>query len=224
MKPAARFNMIVTTATIFLMWAAFTKLLPWVNNWWAPLATILSSVAVFRGFAAILAWMLEHSIFLKARVFGPYFMHGTWVGHFIGRAGDRRYVVEHFEQTLHALIIRGRSYAEDGSTHANWTSEAAAVDAERGRLIYTYSCDVIQRGVVLQGVGVYHLERLDQTAPPTGIDGYVADLLDGIRIPSCERKINCGLLAFDSGLVHARQIAKKSHALRTANEPENCSA
>ena len=159
MKPSIRFSSIVTTATIFVMWTAFVKLLPLlqVANTNSKLAgaliTVITSAAVYRTFAALLAWGLGKFVLLKSFVFGPYFMHGTWVGCFRGSGGDVRFLVEHFEQDIHSLLIRGRSYFASGEVHANWTSEAATVDADRGRLIYTYSCDTMERAVTLQGGG-----------------------------------------------------------------------
>lgn len=213
MKPTARFNLIVTTVTIFVMWISFIKLLPLLhslgtdNGWIGSLITIASSVGVYRGFAACLSWAINKCLPIKAFVFGPYFMHGTWVGYFVGHGGDVRLLVEHFEQDLHALVVRGRSFLDDGSIHAKWTSEAATVDAERGRLIYTYSCDVMRQKITLQGVAVFQIERLEQTAAGTRIDGYTADLIDGVRSVASERKIDSALVSFSSALAEAKKFA-----------------
>lgn len=136
-------------------------------------------------------------------------MQGTWVGHFTGRAGDIRYIVEHFEQTIDGLTIRGQSFTETGSSHANWTTEAATIDAERGRLIYTYSCDILTRGVVLQGVGVFHFDRVDQFSQARTIEGHVADLIDGIRLHSLETKISDRLITITDALSQAKSATKE---------------
>jgi len=214
MKPAAKFSMIVTTVTVFITWLTLTKIVPIITPSWAPVAAVLSSVAVYRLLAWALAWLIEHWMWLKSFVFGPYFMQGTWVGHFVGRAGDIRYVVEQFEQTIDGLQIRGQSFTETGETHANWTSEAATIDAERGRLIYAYSCDILTRGVVLQGVGVFQFDRADQFSAPTAIEGHVADLVDGIRIHTLEHKIGPQLVSFTEALSDARRLTKEVYEKR----------
>jgi hypothetical protein len=222
MKPSARFNSVVTTVTIFVMWGAFVKLLPLLHTLdkrsgsVAALITIISSVAIYRGFAVLLAWALGRFLPLKAIVFGPYFMHGTWVGYFVGHGGDVRLLVEHFEQDLHALVIRGRSFFDNGSTHANWTSEAATVDAERGRLIYTYGCDVMSREVTLQGVAVFQIERPEAKAAATQISGYTADLIDGVRSIASERKISSSLIPLTIALADARKFANERTKSPTA--------
>jgi hypothetical protein len=150
--------------------------------------------------------VLRHNKYLKKVVLGPSYMEGTWVGHFIGHNDDIRYVVEIFEQELDYLVIRGYSFSEDGTRHAQWLSDALHIDSIKGRITYTYTCDVLSMGSPHQGIGVFDVQRENSRAHPTGIHGYVAEVTDGIRLPVKEIKMSESLLSPDAGLVGARKV------------------
>jgi hypothetical protein len=50
------------------------------------------------------------------------------------------YTVEHFEQDLSGLNIRGQGQRADGSWYADWESEAANINEQAGKLTYIYTC------------------------------------------------------------------------------------
>jgi hypothetical protein len=92
--------------------------------------------------------------------------------------GDKTFTVEHFEQTLETVTVRGIAYRGDGSPYAHWTSIAVSIDAAAGTLTYTYNCDVYARTSSFQGVAVFPFERETPRDAPTTIDGYSADLVE----------------------------------------------
>jgi hypothetical protein len=212
--PAANFHGLVSVVTVYLMYVATTHFGPAVKQALADslvaggAAAALAAFATYRLLSSGLLWLLRKSVWLRARILGSRFVHGTWVGFFVGHSGERRYVVEHFEQDLERLSISGRSYTQEAEAHAQWSTEAATVDADRGRLIYSYTCDVLTRTTTEQGVGVFQFEREAVDAAPTAIAGYVADLADGERKPVHQVKISNRLMPWSEAIREARRKYK----------------
>jgi len=215
MSPETKFHSLVLGLIVPLMFGVVAYLIPfiqratWLEVIGGAIAAFFASAGAYKLVAAGLVWLLRQSRWLKSKLLGSYYMEGTWVGYFIGRGGHVRYVIETFEQDLSSLIIRGASYSTDHQRHGQWVSEASFVDAHRGRLIYTYTCDILSRGVALQGVGTFQFERESERAAPYRIEGYVADLVDGRRLPVVEEKISSRVLPFADALLKAKGVVEK---------------
>lgn len=217
MSPAARFHALISTLTILVMFGLITYAVPrlliyanptlttggWVNALLSGSIAFLGSVGAYRLLAWGLTWLLHRSSRVRSWIFGPSFLHGTWVGFFIGHAGDKRFTVEKFDQDLDGLVINGRSYMDNRQLHGQWTSEATSVDARSGRLIYTYSFDVGSRSITLDGICTFQFDRSASYNAPHSITGYAHDLNDPTRIAVHEVKISDALLSWDEALTLA---------------------
>jgi hypothetical protein len=207
---------------VAIMFAAISGLVPLLQGvstkvtLLAGVTGMLASAGTYKILAGLLSTLLRRFPWVKRIFLGPYYMEGTWVGHFIGHAGDVRYVVETFEQELDSLCIRGYSFTADDVQHGQWTSEAAQIDTARGKLTYTYTCDILTRGVPHQGVGVFDLQRKSKTSPPHAILGYVADVVDGQRLPVKEVRISNTSLLPEDALGRAKKV--KVHKIRETEQ------
>jgi len=169
--------------------------------------TAFATVGVYKLLAALLISFSDRVPFLKRFIFGPVYMEGTWIGRFDTPTGQK-FTVEHFEQKLNGIVIRGWASNENGSRYAEWTSIAASVDAERGLLTYTYDCDILCRNTKQQGIGVFQFERSAHWRAPTSMTGYSADLIDGERSENHEFKIEDKLMDLNSAMAKARELPK----------------
>ena len=212
MSPAAKFNSLLATATVFGMFWLLVYVAPLLkqagvdNPFLLSVGALITSVGVYRVLALGVRWAMERSTRVQALVLGPHFMHGTWAGWFIGHKNDKRYMVEHFAQDLDSLAITGRSYTDAGKEHGYWTSESVTIDVRHGRLIFTYSFDVVTRSTSLAGVHTSYLERESQNAVPKRLSGFAHDLNDPQRIAVHSTKISDSLLPWDQALKKAMEI------------------
>ncbi|MCH7330848.1 hypothetical protein [Acinetobacter modestus] len=134
MNTAGRFYLIVSTITVATMYVIMIHLIPFLHIFlekWATFSgfavTVLGSLALYRIIVWGVGFILKKWLWLRAIVFGPAFLHGTWVGYFRGHNNDFRYVIEHFEQDFDGLIIRGQSFDENGQLHAHWISTSVNI-------------------------------------------------------------------------------------------------
>jgi hypothetical protein len=179
----------------------------WIISYVAPalraspattaIGAFLGSVGVYRLLALGLAWLLDRWLWAKRKVFGPYFVEGTWIGCFVGHGGDKRVMVEHYLQDFQGLVVKGRSFTDQGHEHGYWTSEAATIDARKGRLVFTYSFDVVSRSIGLAGISTLDFDRSSAQEPPTAMSGFAHDLNDPARIAVHAVKISERLVAWD---------------------------
>lgn len=208
MKPEHKFHSYVTAATVSAMYFVITDLLPLIqlNSTLQPyaqwLGALLLSLGIYKALATTLLGTARTLKFVKRHLLGPSYVNGTWIGEFTKSDGSKVVTVEHFEQTLSSLKIRGRAYEPSGS-YAHWQSVAETIDEITGTLTYTYTCE---RDGPLQGICVFQFDRKDETSGPTGIHGYSADLVDGIRTVNTETRLSEDLLPFDE----ARRKAQES--------------
>jgi hypothetical protein len=202
MNPSARFHGTISTMTIFIMFWAISYLAPTLAAYPAMTAAggLLGSIAVYRLLALGLAWILDRWLWAKRHVFGPEFLEGTWVGHFVGHAGSTRLMVEHYIQDFHGLVVKGRSFTDQRQEHGYWTSEAATIDTRKGRLVFTYSFDVVSRSAGLAGISTLDFERSSARKPPTALSGFSHDLNDPTRIAVHAEKISDRLVGWSTAL------------------------
>jgi hypothetical protein len=206
MKPEHRFHSYVTTATVMAMYFVIQhvmpllRLNPTLEPYLKPIGTLLLSLGVYNFFATLLRAVAKRFKFVKRHLLGPHYLNGTWIGKFQAIDASTVFTVEHFEQTLSSLKIRGQAFSEDGQSYAYWNSVSETIDVESGILTYTYKCDKTDNKVSFQGVCVFQLERADEESPAERMRGYSADLVDGRRIENREKKVSEDLLSFDEGL------------------------
>lgn len=226
MQAIQRFNVTVSTLTVAVMFAVIAYLLPMLqaSAFPAQLAKllpfvtpsqlveaskwVLAALATFGTYnllAGFLAESIDRIAYLKSFIFGAAYVEGTWVGRFMA-GPESNWTVEHFEQNLEGVVIRGHAFDRNGTLYASWTSSAVAIDVSKGVLTYTYNCDVMGRTTPQQGIAVFNFERADGSKPPERILGYSTDLTDGHRSPNNEVRISSYALPLDQALKRARDI------------------
>ncbi len=194
MSASSRFHWFVTTTTITIMyWVLYylAKKFPSPSSLDVYSKTVivyLGSVAFYQLIASGLRWLFDHVRWVRRKVLGPEYVEGTWIGSFADRGGKKQFTVEHFEQTLDGLVIRGYAQSEANVFYAQWTSKSVAVDAEKGTLTYSYDCDLTaSKG---QGLAIFTFQRKHFRKPPFGLVGYSADLVDGVGSHNDEYKLS----------------------------------
>src|ERR1700752_4597857 len=133
MIPIQRFGISVSTATVVVMFGILEYLLPMLQPSAIPKAlldqfpfpnlilqvskivlTALSTVGAYRLVSKGLITFYERIPYLKSFIFGPSYMEGTWVGRFYAQ-GKPKHTLEHFEQKLDGIVVRGWASNEDGT-------------------------------------------------------------------------------------------------------------
>jgi hypothetical protein len=210
MKPEHKFHSYVTAATVTIMYFIIEHLSPLISGsaipFAQPVGTLLLSVGVYKLLAGFLMSTTRKFKFVKRHILGASYVNGTWIGKF--RLPDESFVytIEHFEQTLSSLKIRGQGFRSSGESYAQWSSVSETIHAEAGLLTYTYGCDKTNDKSSFQGVCVFQFERKDETSGPTCIRGYSADLIDGVRSANIEIKLSEDLISFNEALNEARKV------------------
>lgn len=211
MTPTAKLNTAVSSFTVLVMFWAVRYVAPAIttaDNQSAIVLAIgglLTTAGVYRVIFLAIKWTMERSSRVRALMLGPFYMHGTWVGWFVGHAGDRRFMVEHFDQDLESIAISGRSFTAQGAEHGYWLSDSVNIDARKGRLVFTYSFDVLTNSISLAGVHTSSFERTSSRHAPQKLSGFAHDLNDPTRIVVHSEKISDELLSWDEALKIAQQ-------------------
>ena len=193
MKPIIKFNSIIlsiTTIIIFITWVNLSELI----IKYPELSVVLSgifSIGVYRMFFLLLSILVKNWIWLKSKVYDNYYLEGTWVGFFIGNGGSVRYYVETFEQDFDSLIIRGKSFNENGY-HASWIAETNNINVKKGTLSYTYDTDAIANTFINPGIAFFNFERDSLNKAPKSLIGFSSDLYNPKKLKSFEKKISNG--------------------------------
>jgi hypothetical protein len=196
MSPVAKFNALLASTTVSIMFIVVVYLAPQVHGAgrYAPVLGLIGGFLLSAGAYSLLSialrWLMERSHFVRALVLGPSYMHGTWIGWFRGHSGDLRYMVEHFNQDLDSLVITGHSFHADGSDHGHWNSDAVALDARIGKLTFTYTFDTLNRSTSLSGIHASIFERKSASKPPHAYKGLAHDLNDKTRIGVYAEKLS----------------------------------
>lgn len=210
MTPEYKLHLHVTVVTVVLMFYVVDLVVPRLtfspelNHYIKPLVIVFSTVGIYRAFAVLVVGLAKRWNWVKRWLLGPYYLGGTWVGSFKSASGETIRTVEHFEQSLSTLKIRGQAFNELGESYALWNSVSENVDAVSGLLTYTYNCDKDSEKYSFQGIGVFHFQRTDSSCAPTSIRGYSADLIDGKRTDNEERKYSERLVDFNDVLLAAK--------------------
>lgn len=212
MKPEQRFHSYVTAATVVVMFYFIKYVIPLLVFGQAldailkPAVAMLASVGVYRILAGLILQAASRWRWVKRFLLGASYMNGTWVGKFLSSSNGAIHTVEHFEQTLSSLKIRGQGFDVRGSSYAYWHSVSEAINESSGLISYVYYCDTNSDTGSFQGVAVFFFERSDERSAPRCIRGYSADLVDGRRSGNTEIKISEQLLPFEAALLEARKL------------------
>jgi hypothetical protein len=122
---------------------------------------------------------------------GAAYIEGTWIGCYKTPKNENRLTVEHFEQTLDGIAIKGYAFTEGSDKPiVDWTSKAASVDGSLGVLTYSYTCNSAAEKTSFEGIADFKFERAHTRKPPKYLNGYSADLIDGIRSGNRERLLS----------------------------------
>lgn len=207
MDAGTKFHGLVTTLTVLVMYAVMVYVVPRVPAVQQALSSPagshaekavalaaggLGSVGVYQTIAAALRWLFNRLRWVRRLVLGPAYLEGTWIGRYledVNGTDEKRWTVEHFEQTLEGLVIRGYSFDANGKEVANWASQATLIEAERGKLTYSYTCKK-HPNKEFSGLAEFNFQRPSVFKAPTELNGFAADLTDGLRDQNRERKLS----------------------------------
>lgn len=208
---ADRFGTLAVATTVAIMFVVVIVVVPLLTSLSttykaaATIAGVFGSMALYRGIAALLFAAFRKNLKLRKFILGPAFLEGTWVGYF-PHGDSYHFTVEFFDHETGETKITGREIDADGKTYASWKSYASSIDTDNRRLIYAYSCDVYGRDRQQQGLGVFDMVGQGKRSPPTILDGYAADLVDGEKDTNKEHKISDELVADDDAIKEAKRI------------------
>lgn len=211
MPPALKFYALVTTATVSVMFSVLIWIAPLIQSLaflhaaGGLIAGVLSSVGIYRLIALGAEALIHRCASLRKWIFAGTYVHGTWVGYFIGRAGDKRLMVEHIDQDLDGIVINGQSRTSTFTPHADWTSVSASIDPRSGRLIFSYTLTIFSRPGTIVGVNSSQLERPSHRESATAITGHAQDLGDQVRVYVKEMKVSDKLVPWEQAFKLAEQ-------------------
>jgi len=123
-------------------------------------------------------------------ILGNLYMEGTWVGCYISLNSEPVFYIENFEQTIDALIIRGRCYHSNNSFKGSWTSTNVIINEKEGIMRYTYETDMVNNLYKNQGIAIFNFVRTEKNSAPKALIGYASDIFKPMKIKSLEEKIN----------------------------------
>lgn len=191
MSPETRFHSYILSATVAVMAILAFKVVPLLgqNPDWALASSVgfISSLGLYRILAVALTALANKWTWLLKLVLGPRFLRGTWIGRLRTKTGQLRLVVEHYDQTLSSLVIRGQSFKPSRELDATWHTQAAQIDERNGVLYLFYSTNVVAKHYPVEGIGCLEFDRADSNVAPIGMSGYSIDSDAGINLPAEKR-------------------------------------
>lgn len=207
MSAGARFNAVVSSATVLLMFEAIVLLAPRLQAYptLGSAAAILTSFGTYKLLRLGLEYLLENWRWAKKKVFGAEYLEGTWIGYFYGHANDKRFTVEYYEQDLTAVIVKGRSSTDSLQPHAFWTSTVSAVDIRTAKFIFAYSMDIVARSAAVSGITSLDFERRSPRAAPHKMAGFAHDMNDPTRIAVHIEKFSDASISPDDAFKEAKR-------------------
>jgi len=192
MTPEARFHSYVVAGTIgvmfFVVFYILPKAAPHSGSEKAAISAIaiLGSFGFYRLLAVALSWLGNRWLPLQKFLLGPEFVGGTWIGKLRTKTGRKTYIVEHYEQTLSSLVIRGRSFKPNRELDATWHTHSAQIDAKTGVLYVFYATNVARKNYSVEGIGRLEFDRERPDAGPKTMSGYSIDSDAGLEIAADE--------------------------------------
>jgi hypothetical protein len=226
MKPELRFHSYVTVGTIVVMYFVIANVVPSLPPAGGiaeyvvpPLGALLMSLGVYTFAAKTLQTMSRRLKLVKRHLLGPSYLNGTWVGSF-EEQGTVYDTVEHLEQTLSSLKIRGQAPNTAGASYAYWHSSSETILEREGRLNYTYELHRNDQIFSSEGICLFYFERADEASAPMLMHGYSVDLLEQqpprARMENNERRISENLIPFEVAFVEARATRQSAPAVTAA--------
>ena len=206
-----RLSKLATAATVSVMFFS----LMWLQPQLLALSTsyfVAGSLAAGLAAAGIYQLLVNSLLLLFGKyqplrrlILGKAFLEGTWVGCYV-QESQRRFTVEHIDQTSGMTVIRGREFDSTGKTRASWSSDTVSIDIVRMQLVYAYTCKVFDRKHVQEGLGVFAIVCELPGEPARKLDSYAVDLIDGDRDPNTGHKIPDTETTDEFALSKAREL------------------
>jgi hypothetical protein len=240
MRPEVRFHSTIVVLTIAVMYILITRFAQQVDTspqnqslWLWLLLSAASSLGFYRALTIVIGWVIEHSEVAMRLVMGPYFVRGTWIGILWTKTRKPRVVVEHYDQTLASLSVRGQSFKPDGELNAAWYTHSAQIQPEKGLIHCFYGVNVPRKLYEVEGIGVLQFDRPSSGGGPRAMTGYGLDTDAGMELEKWKseggmaegfsgklifeeyRKISGKLLPMDE----AKQRALEAYGARAAEPP-----
>jgi len=182
--------------------AFFEKILP---------ASVLASVfsyTIYKFFIRILRVLFNCSDLIKKIMLGNKFLHGNWVGYYIGESGNIRYVHEEITQTYDEIIISGKAYDKEGNVNSRWDSESVNLNEKMNKLVYTYNVEGKNNNDDGTGIVKFSFSRRDILGPKI-LQGFYIDLQYGERREIYEKKINIKTITREIIIDEAKNFYKE---------------
>jgi hypothetical protein len=209
MHPVTRFNSLVLSLTIFIMFILVPIVHPLIEmhltpKWivdhggqigkqiFAAVIGVLGSFVIY----SFLVWLLDFLIgrvrSVKKFVLGPAYVEGTWVGYY-GTQDERFLAIDVYEQTFTGTSIKGFGYKllTNGATeeHAHWDSQMVHIDPIAGSLDFYCVVNLIPKETT-DAITKFKFLRPRKGSPPTALTGDSANMKDGIKLPVHMFKMN----------------------------------
>lgn len=119
---------------------------------------------------------------IKKYFLGNEYLDGIWIGYYVGASGNKRYIIEYYEQDFDRIQIRGHSYTEELDFHSSWASTSVTIDEQRGKVFYTYSVNGLDENINNIGCAEFDFERENSRMYPLIIRGFSTDIQIGKRV------------------------------------------
>ena len=184
------FIITITTTLVFFIWKYIGTLFIGTNNdiiLWA--IGFISSVGTYKAIVFLVHAAIKKCNLVKKYFLGNEYVDGIWIGYYFGANGNKRYIVEYYEQDFDRIQIRGHSYNENLELHSSWASTSVTIDEQKGKIFYTYSVNGLGENINNIGCAEFDFERKKYSKYPLVIQGFSTDIQIGKRIKSYEEKL-----------------------------------
>lgn len=200
----------LTTAVTFYLWSQINQMMA-QKVWLGILLSGVISLGTYRIILKFMEWILLKSNKTKAIIFGSSYLEGTWVGCYLGHDDKPQFYIESFEQDFDGLVIRGKCFYENGSFKGTWTSERVIIDAEKGKITYTYITDMINNTHKNQGLAEFRFDRATKKDCPDRMVGFSSDVFTSKKFLSIEERVKDKKELLESELLNrAKTVYEKN--------------
>ena len=175
----------------------------------AYLIALVASGGTYEFLARFLSFLVNEIRWIKKRIFGSWFIEGTWAGYYIGLDDVVYYVVETLEQELATMSQQGIGFTESGETRSTWNSQAIDINPKSSAMVQAYHCTYAKTGQPVDGIGsftFYHKGGM----PPHRKEGWIADVADAKRQRVVEEKVSDQIIDHREAIPFARELWQQS--------------